>query len=160
MAQNNEHGLVETCLKEHRSEILTHWDRRLNMSERFLLFRMSENVQLTLNGFFNEIVAIYTQRRMTMPKLPPHPIPRDAAQNEVHILLVGEEVFVETLEEHLKASPAEWIAIRREINTVFHEALRNNSLTTCDCCRWAVNEDLAQLEKLESALKQKEARSV
>ena len=153
MIQHDPPSLIQACLQKHRDEIIHLWAERLNSREKKSLCQIGRDVELGLAQFFDEILSILNGGTLNIPPLPSSPIPLDAAKNEVHILLMGEEVFVETLKKHLKVFENQWLSVRQNINRAFHTALRNNSESTCDCCHWTKNESLAELSKLESELK-------
>ncbi len=147
------HPLIQTCLQKHHDEIIHRWAELLNPRERFFLFQIDNDIHRALDQFFDEILSILNSGPMNMPPLPSSPIPLDAAKNEVHILLVGEEIVVKALQEYLQVSENQWLSVRQNINRAFHTALRNNSESTCDCCHWTKNEMLAEFKNLESDLK-------
>lgn len=148
MEQKDIHSLVVSCLRDCRCEIVERWVERLNVEGKFLLFQMSGDIRHTLDAFFSEILSIYDGVHTEMPKLPYYPVSMDVARKEVHILLIGEEVFVELMRKYLQLTGKDWIIARCKMNEVFHSALRNNSLTACDCCCWAKNEYIGELERL------------
>lgn len=147
-------NLLASCLEEHRLEIITRWKNKLSAAERFLLFRMTNGIHHVLTVYFQEILGLLNHGPLKIPSLPSRPFPMDGPVNEVLILLKGEDVVMRVLKKHRVFTDKMCLAIRREVNQVFHEAIRSNCAMACDCCRWAINENMEVLEKLEKARKE------
>ncbi len=143
---------LEKCLLEQRANILDHWEKEIDVSAKFWMFRDMDYKGLTLDDLFNEILNRFISGILATPQLFQQPVPFVSVQSEIHTLLVGEKVFVKTLREHLAVSEKEWLCIRLKIHRVFREILANKVTSVCESCSKTMHEDLAKMQKLESNL--------
>jgi hypothetical protein len=146
------HALIRKCLREHRAEVIEKWEKNLEIDEKFLLFQMTDDLGLTLNKYLDEVLALLVPTYATIPPLSHNPLPWDAVRREIAVLLTGRKVLVHFLKEHLNVSEEEWLHVRDDFNRVFQQVLRKNSASACDCCRWAMDNQMAVFTKIETDL--------
>lgn len=137
---NKIYSPLEGCLLEHWPEILEHWRNRLDLEEQNSLRQGKDDVRITLEELFYELIGLLGRCDSTPPLCSHGHAPLNVAWHEVKVLLVGEEVFSEVLRTHLKVDEQNWLSLRRQLNRVFHTALRNNSAIACNVCHWTANE--------------------
>lgn len=154
MTTNHIHSLIQKCLSTHCTEILNQWCESLDQADKFMLFRMTGDLRLTLRKYFDEIISSLTDSRITIPPLPKNPLPLDVARREVSILLEGKDTILKFVYSDLHLSGKDWLVAHKKLTEIFHRILRVNSESACDSCRWALDARLNEVKELSMSLQQ------
>jgi hypothetical protein len=136
-------NLIENFIHDHEFELIHAWINKLTSDEKDMLRRMTGDEAKTLKELLNEILGLIDEN-VSKPTFADEAVHFSAPKYEVNTILAGEEAFVEILQKRLRVSPRTWNSLRRELSQTFHEALRTNSASTCDCCRWVLNQKFLQ----------------
>jgi hypothetical protein len=144
---NRNHFNLSAILKTYKSAILERWERRLSLAEKFEIYQLNSSVVMALSHMIDDL-ASSLNREGCYDIGYRQPMPLHGVIHQVKIILLGETVIAEFLREHLNLSAKRWLAVRRQINRVFHEILCSKLATACDLCKSARNEDVAQADRL------------
>ncbi len=153
MTAMHEMPVVAAWLKEHREEILKEWAARLTATgDHSAIFAMAD-VGVALEDYLNEIQSLAQLGKLEIPK----PLRKAAlfhsVRTEILALLLGEDAAARILRRHWVGSEEDTMLFRQKLSRLFREALRINSTSACDQCRWELNERLKSTEDLERKMK-------
>lgn len=147
---------LEECLQRHEDEIVGAWEREAVSRRQTFPFRLEGSATAAVRELSREVTDRITgQAPTTTPSCGTgcHGMDEHTVLNAIHTLRLGEPVFAEEVRARMKASDADWLAIRHRINRAFREVMLDRSTTNCAACNHHQKEEMATLSKLEDGLR-------
>ncbi len=154
MTKNHNHLHMVKCLKIRRSEILEKWLGRIDADEKLFLIQTTGGLYIILNKYFIEVMNALSGEKSTPRAASFISVPLYAVPYKISLILLGREIFVEMLKQHLLVSEELRPSMLKKVQEAFHEVLRHHSATACNNCRWALNKKLQNLTETKSSLEQ------